>query len=371
MEINKGKQYTIGTKFSYKGAPAVFNQPPLWTIYTETDDSLLSQPALQVGNRWNAVFTIPTNYIVPNGKEDLTIQFHGTDSKGRTYVADKLLTIFDNTEFFTPNGVFFNYITDESIEDYLITNSDEADFDIRIFDSFGEQVQHTSLTNQTAVSANSNGYKYDFNLPPLVIDKNVWLDPFNIVYRITTASGTYTETHPLFILDFKVINVVNELQTMLDKSKLIEVDPSLQWHNVELIQAVLAGVKRINASPPEVTLWKLHDFPSGLDRFLTIAAAIYSLESRFLAEGLNAFDFQGLNSQLNYNRTEYLSQLLDRYNAVLDQLPLAKKSAILTNGKGEIAGNEVDKRVRNIGTLGLGVNTLNNRIGYNRFRRFY
>ena len=371
MEISKGRQYTVSTKFSYKGAPASFVQPPLWTIYNEDDDTLLSQPALQVGNKWNAVFTVPTNYVVPNGKEDLTIQFHGTDSHNRTYITDKILTLIDNTEFFAPNGVFFNYITDEAIQDFLVTNSDEADFDIRIFDSFGEQVQHTTLASQTSVSANSSGYRYEFSLPPLIIDKNVWLDPFNIVYRITTASGTYTETHPLYILDFKILNVVNTLQLMLDKAKLVEVDPSLQWHNVELIQAVLAGIKRINSSPPEITLWKVHDFPSGLDRFLSIAAAIYALESRLLAEGLNTFDFQGLNTQLNYNRTEYLSQLLDRYNAVMDQLPLAKKSAILANGKGEIAGNETDKRVRNIGTLGLGVNTLNNRIGYNRFRRFY
>lgn len=371
MEINKGKQYTIGTKFSYKGAPASFVQPPLWTIYTADDDTLLSQPAIQVGSKWNAVFTIPTNYVVPNGKEDLTIQFHGTDSAGRTYISDKLITLFDNTEFFAPNGVFFNYITDENIEDFIVTNSDQADIEVRIFDSFGEEVQQTTLNNQTSVSANSSGYRFSIVLPPLTIVKNIWLDPFNIVYRITTASGTYTETHPLYILDFKTINVVNTLQVMLDKAKLIEIDPSLQWHNVELIQAILAGVKRINSSPPEITLWKLHDFPSGLDRFLSIAAAIYALESRFLAEGLNAFDFQGLNTQLNYNRTDYLSQLLDRYNAVMDQLPIAKKSAILANGKGEIAGNETDKRVRNIGTLGLGVNTLNNRIGYNRFRRFY
>lgn len=371
MEISKGKQYTIGTKFSYKGAPATFANPPVWTVYASDDEELLSQAAVQSGNKWTAIFTIPTNYIVPGGKEDLTVQFHGTDVNGRTYVADKIISLIDSTEFFEPNGVFFNYITDESVKDSIVTNSDEASIDVRVFDSYGAQVQHTSLGNQAAHSANSSGYRFVVDLPPLEIVKNNWLDPFNIVYNITTDSGTYSETHPLYILDFKILNVVNSLQTMLDKAKLVEIDPSLQWHNVELIQAALSGIKRINSSPPEVTFWKVHDFPSGLDRFWTLAAAVFALESRFLAEGLNAFDFQGLNTQLNYNRTDYISQLIDRYNAVLDQLPQAKKSAISASGKGTTAGNEVDKRVRNIGTLGLGVNNLNNRIGYNRFRRFY
>lgn len=370
MEIRKGKQYTVSAKFSRKGSPAVFVNPPMWSLYNSSDDLLVSSSASQSGAYWNAIFTVPSNYVVPSGKEDLLVQFHGTDNQGNSYITDKPLVIIDDTEVFAPNGVFFNYISDENISDFIIANDSNATINAKVFDPIGTLISETDF-NLTYDVANSSGYRYNVSLPKLEIIKNTWIDPFTILYTITTSSGTVTETRPLYVLDFKVITYINSLQLMLDKAKLIEIDPSLQWHLVELIEALHSGIKRINGTAPEVTFWKFWDFPSPLDRFLTVAAAISALESRFLAEGLNAFDFQGLNTQLNFNRTDYLSQMIDRYNNLLDQLPQVKKSAIAANGKGETNTNEIDNRLRNLGSLALGINPLNNRIGYQRFRRFY
>lgn len=371
MEIQKGSQYTVKKRFTSQGAPAVFDVPPKWTLYNSYDVELLSGAATLSSGYWTAVFTVPTNYIVNDGKEKLVLQFVGSDNKKRTYTSDQEIELIDSSENFIPNGVFFNYITDENISDSIVLPVDEATFEIKMYDPWGNQLGTTQTITQPYDIANSNGYVFNLTIPKLVITRNTFLDPCNIVYKITTVNGTETETRPLFILDFRTINTVNALQGLLDKSKLVEVDPSLQWHDVELMQAVLEGVKRVNSSPPEGTFWKLHDFPTMLDTYLLYAAAVHALNARFLAEGLNAFDFTGLNTQLNFNRTEYLSQLIDRLNAYLDTLPQAKKSAISSTGKGEPTEGERDLRVKNQGILGLTINRMNNRIGYNRARRFF
>lgn len=372
MEIVKGNQYSIKVKFTKGGVPATFNNPPMWTLYNSTDIELLSGAANLESGSWVATFTLPTNYVVSGGKERLVVQFSGYDIKNNSFITDKELTLIDRSESFVPNGVIYNYVTDDDISDTIILPDEEASFSIKVYDPYGNQVGTTiTMTNEPYSSRNSNGYIFDITIPKLVITLNKYLDPFNIVYKITSASGTNVETHPLYILDIRVMNVVNSLITLLDKSKLVEVDASLMWHDVELVQAVLEGVKRINSSPPEGTFWKIHDFPSPLDMYWLYASAVQALNSRVLAEGLNAFDFTGLNTNLNYNRTEHLTAMIDRLNNFLETLPVAKKSAILINGKGEPAPGEKDLRVKNIGTLGLSINSLNNRIGYNRFRRFY
>jgi hypothetical protein len=378
MEIIKGNQYSIPARFTRQGSPATFIQPPVWTLYNEAENELLTGAATQSGNNWLATFTVPSNYVVPGGKEEMTVQFFGTDNRGREYTVDKALTLVDEQDGYKPDGIVYDMMVGDSIRDTLTTNTSSiTNVLIRVFDPFGVQVgDAVSVSSMNASSRNSAGYVYNFTIPALVIDKNKSLDPFNVIYKYTANGQTESESHPLYVLDYRTTNMIHGMRQLLDKAKLQEIDPSLQWHDPEFIQAVFEGIRYVNGSPPEITYWNLSDIPSSMEKYVQAAAAIHALNGRILAEGLNTFDFTGLNTQLNYNRTEALIGLRDYLQSYLENLPLAKKSAIATAGPGTPPPGEIDNRLlNNTGVLAIGVNPMNNAYGYGRgygrFRRPY
>jgi len=379
MDIIKGNQYSIPVKFTRNGSPATFLQPPTWTVYNENEDELLSGAATpEGGGIWAATFTVPNNYIVNGGKEELTVQFFGTDSRGREYTTDKFITLVDEEDGYKPDGIVYEMIVGDPIEDVLLAPTPSIEnVVIKVIDPYGAVVGNAvSISNQSANGRNTAGYVYDFTIPALVLESHKALDPYNVVYKYTANGKNETESHPLYVLDYRTLNMINGMKYLLDKAKLQEIDPSLQWHDPEFIQAVLEGIKYVNAAPPEITYWNLSDLPSAMDKYVQAAAAIHALNGRILAEGLNRFEFTGLNTQLNYDRTEALTALRDYLQGYLENLPLAKKSAIATAGPGTPPPSEVDQRLlNNTGILAIGVNPMNNAYGYGRgygrFRRPY
>lgn len=379
MDIVKGNQYSIPARFTRNGSPTVFLQPPTWTLYNENEDILLSGAAApQGGGIWSATFTVPVNYIVNGGKEELTVQFFGIDNKNREYTTDKFITLIDEQDGYQPDGLVYEMAIGDPIQDTLIASTPSlSNIVIKVLDPYGAQIGNAvSVSNQNASGRNSVGYVYEFSIPALSIAQHKALDPYNVIYKYTENGQNQSEAHPLYVLDYRTMNLIHGMKLLLDKAKLQEIDPSLQWHDPEFIQAVLEGIKYVNASPPEITYWNLSDLPSAMDKYVQAAAAIHALNARILAEGLNRFEFTGLNTQLTYDRTEALTALRDYLQGYLENLPLAKKSAIATAGPGTPPPGELDQRtLNNTGILAVGVNPMNNAYGYGRgwgrFRRPY
>lgn len=371
MEIEKGKQYTVSTKFSYRGSPAVFNNPPKWTIYNSNDQVVLTGAAQPSGNLWEATFTISKNYIVNGGKESLTLQFTGYDNRNASYTTDKELTISDLTEEFKPDGVLFNLVSNTPIRDSIILPYENAVISVQITNQFSEiaatVIEYTSLST----TVNSSGYIHDIIIPPFAIVKNIYTHPHQIIINYGETVPTELEIHPLYLVDARAMSFLSSIKLYLDKAKLIEIDPALQFHTTEIMQAILEGYRFINGSPPEGTFWNSTSMPSVLDNFLIYAALVYILNSRYLAEGFQKFDFTGLNTQLNYDRTPAIEYKISELLGLLEKLPDAKKSAITIGGKGETPPGETNRRIASVAQLGLSVNLLNNRINRRAVRRFF
>ena len=373
MKIEKGREYTLTTKFTYRGSPAVFNTPPKWNIYNSEDVLIQTGVASPSGSVWGASFTIPTNYVVIGGKEDLILQFTGIDNRNASYTVDKNLELIDEDEGFTPNGVVYNAVSNSAVTDVLFADTASLlTLSIQVINPLGEAVgEAITSTNVLPDSSSTRGNLFKFTLPALDIAQNTWNDPFQIIITYTTAENNVeVEIHPLHILDRRTLTFVQRLKLSLDKSQIIEIDDSLQWHLPEYIESVLSGLKKINSVEPENTFWTLKDAPSSLDSYILIASQIAALEMRYMAEGFNAFEFNGLNTTLNYNRTDFLANKIGELNSMLDRLPAAKKSAINVAGKGTPPVGENDVRVKNVGVLGLTVNPLNNRVVNRPYYRF-
>lgn len=121
----------------------------------------------------------------------------------------------------------------------------------------------------------------------------------------------------------------------LDKARLIEVDPTLQWRDEELAIALISGIDHINNHPTVYTFWTVEDIPTPIHSAVEKAAAFYALNTRYLAEGFNAFEFQGLSTSLSMDRRETITYKIEELKAYLDtNLTNMKSLAIATFGKG-------------------------------------
>jgi hypothetical protein len=371
MDIVKGREYTINKRFSYRGSAAIFSVAPVWAIYNSNDKMIQSGSTSPSGSTWEVSFTIPTNYLVPDGREKLILQLTGVDNNNKEYIIDQELDLIDEDERFNPVGVVYNAVSDTAINDAIVSSAATlVSYSIVVIDPLGKNVLDSPITgsNVAASSTSSKGNSFKFTIPPLGIEKNIYNDPYQIVIEYNDGISTEVEIHTLYIADRRTINFIQQLNLFLDKSRLVEIDESLQWYTPELIDSLLQGIKRINASEPENTFWTLKDIPSTLDNYTLTAAKIAALDMRLMAEGMNAFEFSGLNTSLNYNRSDFLQSRIGELNSLMDRLPASKKSAINVAGKGTPPVGETDIRRKNIAALGLSVNTLNNKVAARPFR---
>lgn len=362
MEIEKGKQYTVGVRFSNRGSPAVFSNPPKWVIYNSNEQTVLSGAAQPNGNVWEATFTISKNYIVNGGKETLVLQFTGYDDRGASYTTDKELAISDLTDDFKPDGVFYNLVTGSAIKDTITLPYETAQIAIAVTNQYdAAPIASVIQYESTSSGGNASGYVHDLTIPAFEVVKNIYIHPHQIIINYGETTLTDLEIHPLYLMDARAMNYYTSIKLYLDKARLVEIDPSLQWHITEILQSILEGYRYINGSPPEGTFWNSTSMPSTLDSFLVWAAILYALNIRYLAEGLNKFEFTGLNTQLNYDRTEALAFKISEMQSLLEKLPDAKKSAIVIGGKGDTPPGETNRRLASVAQLGLSMNLLNNR----------
>ena len=378
MDITKGTPVSIKTKFKRKGVVATFINPPTWTLYDSKDKKLMSGVANNEGDKWVAEFTIPPNYQVPGGKQELMLEFAGFDSKNNSHVKSVDINLIDDTENIQPIGVVYSLITNSSLRDSVILDTEQvAKIEWKILAPNGTVVAYNEISGPVDYNtSNANGYTYKINMgKPVIPEPVVQNDPYLIVIDTYEdfSSEPETEIHPLYILTTKMATLVNQLTQYLDKARLTEIDESLQWTMPEYMHFILEGVKHINSSLPEPSYWTVQDMPSILRQYLFSASAFYALNARYLAEGFNTFEFSGLNTNFNLDRKEAISYKIEELRTYLEVLPNVKKTAISANGTGTAPAGELDTRLARIGVLGAKFGPNSNRLNRygRRFRHYF
>lgn len=389
-EVYKGKQNSITVRFVRNGAPVSFQSAPRWNLLNDNGDTIQTGTAQSGSNgEWTAVFTIPTDYEPLGGTpdEDMILEVFGTDTNRKERSTERELHMIDFADDYLPEGVV--WFKGQPLTDVLVTSKPITTLSATIQNGAGEgvltipsvtrgtarQVRNTSdvpdrfdvgskaiTTWQTEVTLSGA-----FDLPESTV-------PYLIYYTITTADGVEQVVHQLFWTNNRVINLMMRLRSYLDKARLTEIDPNMQWSDNELVAATYEGLQYVNGYEPMTTYWRQSDLPMPLDSYWMYASAHYLLNTRYLAEGMTKFNFTGLNTTLDNDRTEALVYKIDELTTRLQMLTNAKKSAITSEGKG-MADPTATSTVgsRSIGLLGLSINPTNNRVSTRsqaRMRRF-
>ncbi|QXV73832.1 hypothetical protein [Rhizobium phage RHph_N46] len=347
-----GQQVTVTLKF--RAPYPQFPAPPAWDLYDPNGNVVLTGVST-IGavdpNGWDCTLTVPETYQSQSDNDIMMLELYGTTIEGVVKSVDRSYELMDAADDFLPSVVLCE--DSETIEDSLIL--DRADipasaFSVIINDylglklSNGVGVQIASIkrvANRTDVpdrftEHTFRGYRYDLEIPGIKFPIRTYA-AYQLKYKINSNTPAFkqTEIHPLIRVNSRWYDYIFQLKFFLDQARLIEIDPTLQWRQEELAQALINGINYVNTFPSVITFWTVDDAPLPLSEVLIKSAAFYALNRRYLAEGFNAFDFNGLSTQLTMDRREAITYKIEEIKAFLDtNLTLIKSIAIATYGKG-------------------------------------
>jgi hypothetical protein len=364
----KGETTQIRVKFPAK---VVVAGTPTWTLFDWDDDELISGSATFTADRlWEAEFTLPKNLVIPDGEQELVIEFTASDSRGGSHTRTKTILVVDGMAQWQDFGVMVHSGA-MTVDTVAFFDAQASGITLKLREGYGD----TPIVLATAVRSGSSlsydtitsiGFGYNLSLPltaALTTQSQGGLVPYQLVIEATFPAPRKPKTiiKPVYVLTPRTVTLVTSMSRYLDKARLDDIDKSLQWGEEELLHFLVQGINFIN-SIGEASFWTLSQYPPNLQNHLFTAACWEALNARFLAEGMNSFEFQGANTQFTFNRREAIQTKMDELRGVLDSyLPNSKAAAIRTFGPGVVPSGSMPVSRNGLGVLGVALGPMTNR----------
>lgn len=340
-----GKENIVSISLVKNGVPHVFATPVKWNLIDAEDSIILSGVAENLGaGSWGVAFTIPSSYQIEGDSTTLILEVYGSDNKKVARSREVEITLMNFADSFESDILV--YYPNKPIQGYLLTDKMPANVSFSVENGAGEVVDSGVLDKITSLPVGSPltvpnrfeeeevtiSYKTKVELSTAL---TMSVEPYLVKYDVEYGdSTTESALHQLLWTNNRIINTVMQMNSYLNKARLSEIDPTLQWMTEELVGSAYKGLEYINGYTPEMTFWNFNDLPQSLNTYWFYASLFHALNVRYLAEGLTAFQFSGLNTTLDTNRNEAISYKIEEIKDLLSRLEVAKKSAIRTSGVG-------------------------------------
>lgn len=177
-------------------------------------------------------------------------------------------------------------------------------------------------------------------------------------------------TYKVWPITPQVLVAASQLEDFINKARIKNVIPELDYTQADLIQYLHRGLSLFNSYQPHTTSFDGTNMQGIiLDAWLQ-CSAYYALSAQLQAEGMMAFDFSGQTVSLNIDRTPAIESALGRVESALDSSvkplkTLLAKAGVLS-GDGSAGGQYIDGS-RSMGTLGL-INSPTTRLPFAGYR---
>lgn len=174
------------------------------------------------------------------------------------------------------------------------------------------------------------------------------LDPYTILFSLTVRGSVMPRmiSQNLWVVTPQVVTAANHIEAYINKAKLENVIPALQYTFGDIVNYLYRGLNMFNQLPPLGTGFTGMNMQGHLlDAWLT-CASYYALGSQLQAEGALAFDFSGQTVSLNIDRTPQIEGALGRVeNQIESNIKPYKKMLVksgITSGSGAEGGNKLN-----------------------------
>lgn len=192
---------------------------------------------------------------------------------------------------------------------------------------------------------------------PFFADKVYTIEPTLIKVEYKKPSlPAKTFTYKMWVITPQVLVACSMLSDYINKARLENVIPELEYTEGDLVQYLVRGLSLFNMYLPRITNFNGTNMQGTLLDAWLLCAAYYALSAQLQAEGSMAFDFSGQTVSLNVDRTPAIESALGRIETMLDNVVKPLKSQLATagilGGDGSVGGKPIDTS-SNLGYLTL------------------
>lgn len=316
--VYRGQTVEVDAEFFDENEnPFVGTGPATYSVFDYNNNLIATSTGVQdVDNpeRWTGSFTIPADAPVSDVGQKYRI----------TWIIKNALTntTLSATDYFTvkTENDTLSYesgrlvLSGGKLNDTLISEDQIiGDISYRVVDE-QSTVLLTEILTAADIDRTVNGfYYYDYESA----DDQDWLTPHSSVtpyfaeWRYTTSEGAQVEIHPIYVLTPRMYMFVDGIKRIVDKVRNKDINPNLQYSDIDLVHYAYDGIMRLNRNRPTFTNWTPENVPPVFFELAKKSGAIEALRAQLLAEGMVAFDFQGQSIQLNVDRTQHISNVIE------------------------------------------------------------
>jgi len=180
---------------------------------------------------------------------------------------------------------------------------------------------------------------------------------------IPPAAKRKTYNYKLWIVTPQIMLGVSHLEDFLNKARIEDIIPELQYTEGDLLSYLERGLYYFNRIEQTTAFSGTNMKGFMFDAWL-ICSSYYALCAQILAEGMLAFDFSGQSISLNVDRTPQLEAALGRLESqIAEYVKPLKKQLVgqgITTGDGSV-GSTNARDPSSSGTLGI-INAATTRI---------
>lgn len=159
----------------------------------------------------------------------------------------------------------------------------------------------------------------------------------------------------VWVVTPQMLNAMNLLEGFLNKAKIDNIIPQLEYTQADLLTYLQRGLGLFNSYAPNLTSFNGRNMQGGLLDIMVLCGSYYALGAQLLAEGMLAFDFTGQAVTLNVDRTPALESALGRVEQQMTERIPHMKQMLLRRG---VTGGEGSDNVGN--SSGIGMTVLSN-----------
>ena len=346
--VIRGQSSNAEVWFKHADGSAI---PPLssvqYQVFDYNNSSIISGSATQdIGDpsHWTTTFVIPTTAPVGQAGNKYRIAWTLVDTANQFYSQTEYFLVVAEGEP-PPRDLNVVMLENRPFVDTVAFNGIPTSLTVAVHDVKDNVLLGQSDVDITAPRTIGDLFYFDFSsgtsIPDLRVGNYGASPAFALWEYSLPGLPNQIEIHPIYILNSLMFRWINDVRVALDKAHNQDIDPTLAFTDAELAHYVLSGLQRINITEPQNTNFTIMNLPDSFTYLLSKAAQYEALFAWHLAEGLKAFEFQGLSTQLSVDRTQYIQQAMDNVNQWLEEHIRKAKKIWARSGSGSRFGTGV------------------------------
>lgn len=167
------------------------------------------------------------------------------------------------------------------------------------------------------------------------VDPNLMrLEPYSLTITHTDTRRMMPKmiTMNVWLITSQVAVAMGLMEGFIDKAKLQNIIPALEYTAGDLVQFLFRGLNMFNQLPPHATDFRGTNMQGQLLEAWVVCSSHAALSAQLLAEGAHAFDFAGQTVNLNVDRTPSIEAALGRLDQQIENYVKPYKTHLTRSG---------------------------------------